>query len=180
MDDTKLKEYLNDGSPNEALSLWSRFFGFWSRFFGFLFFFFGKAFFAYLPLAVYVILNLRVEDWTLGESTSLIFLSLGFVFIAQINNPFYAFNMLNAVHKKIKEPLFFLYATKIFCGICSLTIYASDKNTTGWLAWILFAISLITLLFSTYFDKIREGSIENMKRETREKDPYSPPVSSQY
>lgn len=140
---------------------------------GFFCIFVGKCFFAYLPLVVYVVFNYR------ELKTNSLFLSLSFVFIAQINS---IFNIVcePALSSSVKkEKIFLLFAIKILCAICCLAFSTYQVNQFHLLdyalcgkdielLWIfrwvfLFIIvSLITLGYSTYFDRIREARISNI------------------
>lgn len=149
------------------------------HFFGILkkhsFAFLAKALFTYLPLIIYIIFNLGDKSQKDQNSFVVyIFLSLGFVFISQVNNPLYAFHTQSVyIHKALKSSVHLLFASKIFFGFCSLAIYGSKSPifNTSLYAWILFCVSVITLGFSMYFDELRERGINEMRKEI---EPYSP------
>lgn len=138
----------------------------WSYFRGSLIpMFVGRALFSYLPLAVYFIFNYPQES-DQASFTSSIFLSLGFVFIAQINNPFYAFfTKSDPTSKTLRGWVFVLYASKVFFGICSLVICASKSTifNNSSCALILFFISLITLLCHTWLDNPGKEDIDQRR-----------------
>lgn len=110
---------------------------------GIIFNYIAKVLFSYLPVCVYVIINIPYFKETAEKSDvnffKGLFLALSYVFISQVNS------------LSIKKDNYanFLYSLKIFCGIICIALFASDKIIYNWyIVFIFIIISLITLFFT--------------------------------
>ncbi|AJD06949.1 hypothetical protein [Campylobacter lari] len=107
--------------------------------------FLSKSFFLYLPINVFCYISYGKE---IVEILPNLYLSLSFVFIAQINN----FSFKNTAFAN------FLFAVKIGGIIFSLASFGTTNVLTqnSLTFFILVAISIITLFFSIEFKKTEE------------------------
>ncbi|WP_104686828.1 hypothetical protein [Helicobacter felis] len=129
--------------------------------------FVGRAFFSYLPLAI----SYLFKDTAGHDFMASVFLSLSFVFIAQINNRGYICRQTN--YSKTKEYwAFFLYGLRVFLGLCTLAIYAARLHIfyNVSTAWTLGIISFLTLIVGVYMEESQERSLkqaqQNLPQET--------------
>ncbi|WP_120951482.1 hypothetical protein [Helicobacter sp. L8] len=135
----------------------------------------GRALFSYLPLAVYFIFRDGNVDGP--NSRASIFLSLGFVFIAQINSRTHICTSNDSTRTKLESWVFCLYALKLFCGFCALAIYASKSSYFGsaGFAWALFLLSVGTLAIGVYIEETQQKGIDKMREGLQEKTFKAPP-----
>ncbi|WP_163534198.1 hypothetical protein [Helicobacter suis] len=133
--------------------------------------FLGRAMFAYLPLVVYVVFNLHSwANWANPSFSAYLFLALGYVFIAQINDPFLFLKQHPMGLNRSK--VFLLYASKVFLGFCALAIYASKSLIFNniYVALGFWVASLLTLYASVYVDQFK-GESKGIQEEAYKEEP---------
>ncbi|WP_104753735.1 hypothetical protein [Helicobacter salomonis] len=133
--------------------------------------FLGRAMFAYLPLVVYMVFNLHSwVDWGNPSFSAYFFLALGYVFIAQINDPFFFLRQHPMGLNRAK--VFLLYASKVFLGFCALAIYASKSPIFNniFIALGFWMASLATLYASVYVDQFK-GESKGIQEEAYKEEP---------
>lgn len=104
--------------------------------------FFARAFFSYLPISVYIIVNIPYFTTPAQEEQPFLkglFLALSYVFISQSNVIY--------IKSDVKGNV--LLGAKIFFGILCIAFFATDKFALSWLFFIpLLLVSFLTLYYT--------------------------------
>ncbi|WP_103600320.1 hypothetical protein [Campylobacter concisus] len=104
--------------------------------------FFARAFFSYLPLSVYIIVNIPYFTTPPQDEQPFLkglFLALSYVFVSQSN--------MTYITSEVKGSL--LLGAKIFLGILCIAFFATDKFAILWWHFIPFLIASFMTLYYT-------------------------------